>query len=127
MCALVPGVQTCALLISRVAPRKSAVREQEVRRRHVEVVVDEEGGDRCGELVARLARLKARAAGVGRRGGAFVGGAAACVAKPQPTQEPSYRLVRCCRFGGHATFNERARPDLSLVCTVDRKSTRLDS
>src|SRR3546814_6569883 len=57
--------------------------------------------------------LKARAAGVRRRGGAFVGGVAAWAAKPQPAQEPSYRLVRCCRFGGHATFNERARPDLS--------------
>src|SRR3546814_18443500 len=75
------------------------MREQEVRRRHVEIIVDEEGGDRSGEFVTRLARQKARAAGVRRRGGAFVGGVAAWAAKPQPAQGPSYRLVRCCRVG----------------------------
>src|SRR3546814_6369537 len=79
---------------ARIAPRKCAMREQEVRRRHVEIIVDEEGGDRSGEFVTRLARQKARAAGVGRRGGAFVGGAAAWAAKPQPAQEPSYQIGR---------------------------------
>src|SRR3546814_17257856 len=38
---------------ARIAPRKCAMREQEVRRRTVEIIVDEEGGDRRGEFVTR--------------------------------------------------------------------------
>ena len=37
------------------------------------------------------------------------------MAKPQPIQKPSYRLVRWCRFGGHATFNERCGEGLSPI------------
>src|SRR3546814_14090577 len=58
----------------RIAPRKCAVREQEVRRRHVEIIVDEEGGDRSGALVKRLARQKARA----NRRGVVVGSRVTC-------------------------------------------------
>ena len=65
--------------------------ERKVRLRDFEVMVQQEGHDRIGQLLPRLPSRVGDAARIGRRRVAC-GVAVSGMAKPQPIQKPPYRL-----------------------------------
>jgi len=69
------------------------VRDQEIGRRYIEIMVEQEGSDRADELLTGFRHHVARGTPPGRRGVSCLG-AGFSVAEPQPTKEPPYRLVR---------------------------------
>ncbi len=96
----------------RIAAGEGAMGDDEIGRRHLEVVVDQEAADGADKIGARLAHPVTGMAGV--RGGIRNGCAVASgLAQSQPAKEPPDRLARRCRSCGHAEINGRELTRLS--------------
>ncbi len=104
-----------------VAPRKGVVRERQIGRRNIEIMVQQERHDRFGKLAPCVAREVVRRA-LSRRCRNFVGFVLSGVTKPQPVQEPPDRLLRRGCVSGHAPINGWRAPGLRPGVTGNFRS-----